>query len=167
MKEIKWVTPCHHAAVVIGNQKWTQLKVRWQCPHIWINTNGHSGAWYCLWPVLRQMFMSPVSVSQIQTALVQAAALSRAGGCGFLSRLLLRDPSPECSIGQQRQRFDLLFISIVIQNYCQRIKDRFGKNLPGLIWMLFGGIIFFQLRVQDMERFYFWPEIPVYERSYF
>ena len=57
---------------------------------------------------------------------------------------------------------------IVIQTYCPRIKDRFGKNLPEpLIWMLFGGIIFFQLRAQDIERFYFWPEIPVYERSYF
>ena len=77
--------------------------------------------------------VSCLGVANTNSSRVQAAALSRAGGCGFLSRLLLRDPSPECCIRQQRQRFDLLFISIVIQNYCQRIKDRFGKNLPGLI----------------------------------
>lgn len=164
MKEIKWVTPCHQHCCHweskmdtikssltfsshLNKYKWTQRGL--------------------ILPVAS--FAADVHVSSLGVANTNSSSPGR----GFVKSRRMRVFSrlcfaiPALSAGQQRQRFDLLFISIVIQNYCQRIKDRFGKNLPGLIWMLFGRIIFFQLRVQDMERFYFWPEIPVYERSYF
>ena len=77
--------------------------------------------------------VSPVSESQIQTESKQRLCQEQRMRV-FILRLLLRDSSPECCcLGSNGSDSTYFSSPIVIQNYCPRIKDRFGKNLPRLI----------------------------------
>ena len=147
MKEIKWVTGLE-LFLVINNVVIHCVSSLLFTSHLNnIPNNGHSGALYCLWPVCGRCSDVQSSCRKYkQPGDTQAQAAAWSEDAGFYRGLSL---SALGSNGNDSTYFSSPF---VIQTYCPRIKDSFGKNLPEpLIWMLFGGIIFFQLCVQDMD----------------
>ena len=152
MKEIKWVTGLE-LFLVINNVviHWKLVMIKswsWSFPHIWIfQIMDTAGLYIACGQFAADVQSSCPHVANTNSPVTfstQAAALSE--DAGFYRGL------PLSALGSNGNDSTYFSSPFVIQTYCPRIKDSFGKNLPEpLIWMLFGGIIFFQLRVQDMD----------------